>query len=37
MSDEERQQAMGRVQQQIEQWRQNGGSAEDLVNSLSLD
>jgi hypothetical protein len=37
MSDQERQQTMGRVQQQIEQWRQNGGSTEDLMNSLSLD
>ena len=35
MSDQERQRTLGRVQQQIEQWRQNGGSPEDLMNNLS--
>ncbi len=37
MSDEERQQAMGRVQQQFDQWRQNGGSVDDLMSNLSIE
>jgi hypothetical protein len=34
MSDAERQQVMGQVQQQLDQWRQNGGSVEDMFDSL---
>lgn len=37
MSDQERQQTLLRMWQVFQQWRQTGGSVEDLVNGLWLD